>query len=248
MINESTKKTALITGAAKGIGAACAEVFAAHGYNIALNYLTSEAAANKTIDKLRFYGANANKYCYDVSDYLASELLFEEVICDFGGIDVLINNAGISEYSLLIDMSKESFDKMMSVNLGSVFNCSKQAIRHMLKKGGSIVNISSMWGLRAAAFESHYSASKAAVISLTQSLAKEYASTNIRLNAVAAGAVDTDMMADFNKTDIAKIIESTPLGRLAQPEDIAKAVYFLASDDANFITGQTLTVDGGYLL
>lgn len=239
-------KTVLITGASRGIGAAIAEAFAEAGYFPIINYTKNNSAAQALSQKIQDkFNIKSLVYKCDVSDSEAVRKMFGEI----GEIDVLVNNAGISQQKLFTDITDEDWRKMMSVNLDGVFYCSREALKGMIKrKSGSIINVSSMWGEVGASCEVHYSASKSAVIGLTKALAKEVAPSNIRVNCIAPGVIDTDMMKDFDDETRNALVEETPLLRLGKPEDIANAAVFLASEKASFITGQTLSVNGGFVI
>ena len=239
-------KTVLITGASRGIGAAIAEAFAEAGYFPIINSTKNNSAAQALSQKIQDkFNIKSLVYKCDVSDSEAVRKMFGEI----GEIDVLVNNAGISQQKLFTDITDEDWRKMMSVNLDGVFYCSREALKGMIKrKSGSIINVSSMWGEVGASCEVHYSASKSAVIGLTKALAKEVAPSNIRVNCIAPGVIDTDMIKDFDDETRNALIEETPLLRLGKPEDIANAAVFLASEKASFITGQTLSVNGGFVI
>lgn len=239
-------KTVLITGASRGIGAAIAEAFAEAGFSPIINYTKNDSAAQALSQKIHDkFNINSTVYKCDVSDSEAVRKMFGEI----GDIDVLVNNAGISQQKLFTDITDEDWRKMMSVNLDGVFYCSREALKGMIKrKSGSIINVSSMWGEVGASCEVHYSASKSAVIGLTKALAKEVAPSNIRVNCIAPGVIDTDMMKDFDDETRNALVEETPLLRLGKPEDIANAAVFLASEKASFITGQVLSVNGGFVI
>ena len=239
-------KTVLITGASRGIGAAIAEAFAEAGYFPIINYTKNNSAAQALSQKIQDkFNIKSLVYKCDVSDSEAVRKMFGEI----GEIDVLVNNAGISQQKLFTDITDEDWRKMMSVNLDGVFYCSREALKGMIKrKSGSIINVSSMWGEVGASCEVHYSASKSAVIGLTKALAKEVAPSNIRVNCIAPGVIDTDMIKDFDDETRNALVEETPLLRLGKPEDIANAAVFLASEKASFITGQTLSVNGGFVI
>ena len=239
-------KTVLITGASRGIGAAIAEAFAEAGFLPIINYTKNNSAAQALSQKIQDkFNIKSLVYKCDVSDSEAVRKMFGEI----GEIDVLVNNAGISQQKLFTDITDEDWRKMMSVNLDGVFYCSREALKGMIKrKSGSIINVSSMWGEVGASCEVHYSASKSAVIGLTKALAKEVAPSNIRVNCIAPGVIDTDMIKDFDDETRNALVEETPLLRLGKPEDIANAAVFLASEKASFITGQTLSVNGGFVI
>jgi len=242
-------KVAVITGAARGIGEAVAVKFAEHGAHIAFTYVSdsSKEKANALVEKLIGFGVKAKAYQSNAADYLACEILINDVMQEFGQIDVCVNNAGISKDNLLLRMTPEQWIEVMQVNLNSVFNMTKQIIKPMMKaRSGSIINMSSVIGEMGNAGQSSYAASKAGVIGLTKSVAKELGSRNIRCNAVAPGFVETDMtsyLKDGNAGD--KYLTMIPLGKFAAAEDIANTCLFLASDMGSYITGQTISVCGG---
>lgn len=243
------KKTALITGATRGIGNEIAKTFATDGYNVVINYLNSEETAEYLCSQLYEKGYNAMKVKADVSNREEVEMMIKTVQKKFGDVDVLVNNAGIAQQKLFTEISNLDWDRIFDVNVKGVFNCSQMVLPKMIhKKRGKIINISSMWGLTGASCEVHYSASKAAVIGLTKALAKEVGPSNIQVNCVAPGVIDTDMNADLNNQDIEDIKEQTPLGMIGSAKDIAETVLFLASDKANFITGQIISPNGGMVI
>lgn len=238
-------KKVLITGASRGIGAACAKAFAEKGCSLILNYNIHKDLTQALCENLAtIYGVNAAAYKCDVSNSSEVKKMFSEI----GAVDVLVNNAGISQQKLFTDITDEDWRRMTGVNLDGVFYCSREASKEMIKKkSGSIINISSMWGQVGASCEVHYSAAKAGVIGLTKALAKELGPSNIRVNCIAPGVIDTDMMSGFDTETKSSLIDETPLLRLGTPEDIAKAVVFLA-DENSFITGQILGVNGGIVI
>jgi 3-oxoacyl-[acyl-carrier protein] reductase len=242
-------KTAIVTGAARGIGEAIALKFAEHGCNVAITYVSdgSTEKANALIAKLEGLGVKAKAYKTNAADYAASESFVNEVMADFGQIDICVNNAGISKDNLLLRMTPEQWDDVMQTNLKSVFNLTKQVIKPMMKaRAGSIINMSSIIGITGNAGQSSYAASKAGIIGFTKSIAKEVGSRNIRCNAIAPGFVETDMTSYLQQGDAAdKYKASIPLGKFASGEDIANATLFLASDMGSYITGQTISVCGG---
>lgn len=241
--------TVLITGASRGIGAACAEAFAKAGYDVVLNCRSSMEKAVKLADELKEYGVKAFAIQADVADSAQVKTMFERVKSELGTVDILVNNAGTAHYGLLTDMTDEQWRRVTDTNLSSVFYCCREALPDMIRAhSGAIINIASMWGEVGASCEAAYSASKAGVIGLTKALAKEVGPAGIRVNAVSPGVVMTDMMAGFSDDDKAALKEETPLGTLGKPEDIARAVLFLASDKASFITGQVLSVNGGIII
>ena len=241
-------KIVLITGASRGIGRAIALEYAKRKYNIVI-CARNGAALENTANAVRALGAACLAVTCDVGQYADVERLFSEATGHFGDIDVLINNAGISHIGLLQDMSIEEWNNIVNINLSSVFSCCKLAIPGMVRKQrGSIINISSVWGVAGASCEAAYSATKGAVIALSKALAKELAPSGIRVNCVAPGVIATDMMLSFSPAEQAELAAQTPLSRLGQPEDIANAMAYLASDAASFMTGQVLTLDGGFIL
>ncbi|MBE6678425.1 MAG: SDR family oxidoreductase [Ruminococcaceae bacterium] len=235
-------KTVLITGGSRGIGAACARLFAAEGYKVLINYEKSEAAANDLCKEL---GCEAFKF--DVSDRNAV-LNFKESLEARGiTVDVLINNAGVSLFGLFQYVDAEAAERMYGVNLFGTVNCIRTFLPQMVeKKDGVIINLSSVWGEVGASCEADYSAAKAAVIGLTKALAKEVGFSGVRVNCLSPGVIDTDMNANLSVADVEEIVNSIPLERLGKGEDVAKAALFLASDSASYITGQVLSVDGGW--
>ncbi len=244
----SNKKTALVTGGAKGIGESISAVLAEMGYNVAINYNSSKDKAEKLKEKLSQF-SDVEIFKADVSSSVEVKEMFSEINKRFGGIDVLINNAGIAEQALFTDITDEMWQKMIGVNLTGAFNCSREVLPYMInKKQGVIINIASMWGEVGASMEVHYSASKAGLIGLTKALAKEVGLSGVRVNAVSPGVVETDMMKAFADEDKQILKDETPLNALGAPTDIADAVAFLVSDKAKFITGQVLSVNGGFVI
>lgn len=244
---DAVPKTVLITGAAGGIGSAVARAFAGERYNIVLCCHTANDASAGVLTLARALGAAAELFVCDIADPAGVAELFSFSQERFGGVDVLVNNAGVSASGLLTDMTDADYDRVFDVNVRGVFNCCRTALPHMIhNKFGAIVNVSSMWGVSGASCEVLYSASKAAVAGFTRALAKEVGLSGVRVNCVAPGVIDTRMNAHLTPEDIASLKEGTPLGRIGTPEEVARAVYFLATDAASFITGQTLSVDGGF--
>lgn len=243
-------KTALITGASGGIGSALAVAFAQQGYAVVLNYNNSEEKARRLADVItESYRVPALAVKCDVSDYTQVCNMFSVIEENFGGADVLLNNAGISEQSLFTDITAEQWRRIMGINLDSVFYCCKSALPYMIsKKSGVIINISSMWGQTGASCEVHYSTAKAGIIGLTKALAKEVGPSGVRVNAIAPGVVMTDMMSSFSEEDVCQLKDETPLQKLGTPKNIADAAVFLASQKAEFITGQILGVNGGFVI
>ncbi|MFK8295335.1 3-oxoacyl-[acyl-carrier-protein] reductase [Capnocytophaga canimorsus] len=243
-----TGKTAIITGASRGIGRGIAQIFAKHGANIAFTYSASVEAANELEKELNQEGIKAKGYKSNAADFQGAQKLADEVLAEFGSIDILINNAGITKDNLLMRISEEDFDKVIEVNLKSVFNMTKAVQRTMLKqRKGSIINISSVVGVKGNAGQSNYAASKAGMIGFTKSIALELGSRNIRCNAIAPGFIETEMTAKLDEKVIQGWRDNIPLKRGGTPEDVANACVFLASDMSDYITGQVLNVDGGML-
>ena len=239
------RKVALITGASRGIGKACAIELAKAGYDIAVNYAGNDEAANKTIEELKALGVDAQAFKFDVSNQEEAAKGVEEVLAKFARIDVLVNNAGITRDGLFMRMSAENWDAVINTNLSSAFYVSQPVVKIMMKqRSGSIVNMSSVVGVSGNAGQANYSAAKAGLIGLTKTLAKELGSRGIRVNAVAPGFINTDMTKDL---DTSKFLDFIPLKRLGEVEDIAKTVKFLAAD-SDYITGQVIEVDGGLII
>ncbi len=241
-------KTAIITGASRGIGKGIAEVFAQHGANVAFTYSSSVDAANALENALNTAGVKAKGYKSNAADFEQAQQLVKDVIEDFGSIDILINNAGITKDNLLMRMSEEDFDKVIEVNLKSIFNMTKAVLRTMLKqRHGSIVNMSSVVGVKGNAGQANYAASKAGMIGFSKSMALELGSRNIRTNVIAPGFIETEMTAKLDEETVKGWRNAIPLKRGGSPEDIANACVFLASDLSAYVTGQVLNVDGGML-
>lgn len=241
-------KTAIVTGASRGIGRGIAEIFASHGANVAFTYSSSVEAAKILENELCSKGIKAKGYQSNAADFQEAQKLVDEIIAEFGGVDILINNAGITKDNLLMRMSEEDFDKVIEVNLKSVFNMTKAVQRTMLKqRKGSIINMSSVVGVKGNAGQANYAASKAGMIGFTKSVALELGSRNIRCNAIAPGFIETEMTAVLDEKVVQGWRDNIPLKRGGQPEDIANACVFLASDMSAYVTGQVLNVDGGML-
>lgn len=242
-------KTVVITGASKGIGAATAILFARKGYNVVLNYKNSYQSVKLLSSSLSGQGFSVFTVKADVSNKLETDFLISEAIAKFGTVDVLINNAGISIEGPINDMDIHDSDRIFDVNLKGVYNCCKSVVPHMVsQKSGKIINISSMWGQVGASCEVAYSAAKAGVIGLTKALAKELAPSSITVNAIAPGLIDTTMNSEYTIEEIEEFVSQIPLLRMGTPDEIAQAVFFLASDSADYITGQVLGVNGGYVM
>lgn len=238
-------KTALITGASRGIGEAIALLFAEHGANVAFTYLNSEEKARDLEARLQALGVKAKGYKSDAGDYAAAEVLAKEVLTTFGGLDICVNNAGISRDNLLMRIAPEQWDEVMNANLKSVFNLTKHVIRPMMRTGGSIINMSSIVGLKGNAGQSSYAASKAAIIGFSKSVAQELGSRNIRCNAIAPGFIETDMTSYLKGEGAEKWMDKVPLKRFGKPEEIAGVALFLASDLSSYVTGQVISACGG---
>ncbi|MDP4108736.1 MAG: 3-oxoacyl-ACP reductase FabG [Bacillota bacterium] len=242
-------KTVLITGASRGIGAGTARLFAENGWSVAINYLNSKKKAEELETLLKSRGHNAFAVKADVSDSAEVKKMTDEVFERFGRIDVLVNNAGIARQCLFGDIDEAEWDKLFAVNVKGVFLCSKAVLPFMIRqKRGKIINVSSIWGLVGASCETHYSAAKAAVIGLTKALAKELGPSGIQVNCVAPGVVATGMNSGLDEYAVGRLKDETPLGVIGNASDIANAIYFLASDKADFITGQVLSPNGGFVI
>ena len=241
----NSNKTVLITGGSRGIGKAMVYAFAKAGYNVMLNFIHSESAANEIaneFENVKVYGAN-------VTDQQSVINMVNYTYEVFGNIDVLINNAGISYTGLFQDMSIDEWNNLMNVNLTGPYNLCKAVLPRMIaNKSGKIINISSVWGITGASCEVAYSASKAGVIGMTKALAKEVGPSNIKVNCIAPGIVMTDMISDYSMEELDDITNEIPLGRIGSTEDIAKTALFLASDDADYITGQIISPNGGWVI
>ena len=241
-------KTAIITGATRGIGKGIAQVFAKQGANIAFTYNASVDAANALENELQSYGVKVKGFQSNAANYDAAQELAKQVLEEFNTIDILINNAGITKDNLLMRISEDDFDKVIEINLKSVFNLTKAVIRPMMKqRNGVIINMSSVVGVKGNAGQTNYAASKAGILGFTKSVALELGSRNIRCNAIAPGFIETEMTDKLPEETVKSWRDAIPLKRGGTPEDIANACVFLASDMATYITGQTLNVDGGML-
>ena len=241
--------TVLITGAATGIGRATALSFAADGYNVAVHYNKSEQAALNLCADIAQQGGRAMAVHADVSDAAQVRTMVQRVNEVFGHIDILVNNAGIAQSKLFTDLTADDWDAMFDVNVKGVFHCCQSVLPGMIsRKKGCIINVSSIWGLVGASCEVHYSAAKAAVIGLTKALAKELGPSGIRVNAVAPGVIETDMIADLDNETREALKEETPLCRIGTAGDVAQTIRFLASEGAGFVTGQVLSPNGGFVI
>ena len=239
-------KVALVTGASRGIGEAIAVKFAEQGAAVAFTYLSSEERAKALEERLTTMGVKAKGYKSDAGDFKAAEQLANDVVKDFGIIDICVNNAGISRDNLLLRLTEQQWDEVMQANLKSVYNLTKQVIRPMMKsRSGSIINMSSIVGIKGNGGQSAYAASKAGIIGFTKSIAQEIGSRNIRCNVIAPGFVETDMTHYLKDGGAEKWFEKIPLGRFGKPEEVADAALFLACDMSKYITGQVLSVCGG---
>ena len=242
------KKVALITGSSRGIGRAEAIKLAHDGYAVCINCVEREDKAQEAVEQLVSGGCEAMWYKADVADAAAVKQMVTEVEKTLGAVTLLVNNAGIAKQCLFQDMTENYWKRIFDVNLNGAFNTIQAVLPHMLHEhSGCIINTSSIWGQHGASCEVAYSATKHAIIGLTRSLAQELAPTNIRVNCVAPGVIDTDMVQVLGTETLAALAEDTPAGRLGRPEDIAAVVSFLASDAASFITGQVITSDGGFM-
>lgn len=241
-------KVALVTGGSRGIGKGVALKLAEQGAKVAFTFMSSVEKAKKVEDELKAFGQEAKGYQSDAADYAAAEKLINDILEDFGQIDVVVNNAGITRDNLLMRMTEEQWDEIMQTNLKSVFNITKHVQRTMLKqRSGSIINMSSVVGVRGNAGQSNYAASKAGIIGFTKSIAQELGSRNIRCNAIAPGFIGTEMTEELGEDVMKEWLKSVPLNRAGDPEDVANAVLFLASDLSAYVSGQTLNVCGGML-
>jgi|TARA_B110000908_G_scaffold54445_1_gene66322 3-oxoacyl-[acyl-carrier protein] reductase len=241
-------KSAIITGATRGIGRGIAIEFAKQGANVAFTYSSSIEAAEALVTELKAFGIAAKGYQSNAADFDAAQELAKEVLKEFGAIDILVNNAGITKDNLLMRISEDDFDKVIEVNLKSVFNLTKAVIRPMMKqRAGSIINMSSVVGLKGNAGQANYAASKAGIIGFSKSVALELGSRNVRSNVIAPGFIETEMTDKLDEAVVQGWRDSIPLKRGGKPQDIANACVFLASDMSAYITGQTLSVDGGMM-
>ncbi|WP_043933363.1 3-oxoacyl-[acyl-carrier-protein] reductase [Bacillus sp. EB01] len=242
-------KSALVTGASRGIGREIALELARQGANVAINFAGSEAKANEVAEEIRAMGRDAFAIQGDVSDQEAVAALVKETVGRFGSLDILVNNAGITRDNLLMRMKESEWDDVININLKGVFLCTKAVTRQMMKqRSGRIINLASVVGVSGNPGQANYVAAKAGVIGLTKTTAKELSSRNITVNAIAPGFITTDMTDKLTEEIKAEMLKLIPLARFGEPGDIAKAVVFLASEDASYITGQTLHIDGGMVM
>lgn len=238
-------KTVVVTGASRGIGRETALFFGKNGYNVIVNYCKNEKAAKEVCETLE----NAEMFCADVSDRKAVDAMIAFAEYRFGRIDVLVNNAGVAEQALFSDITEEMWDRIFDVDVKGVYNCTQAALPNMIHyKSGRIINISSMWGITGASCEVHYSAAKAAVIGFTKALAKELGPSGITVNAIAPGLIDTEINGELDAETVNALVDETPVGRIGTGADVAETALFLASDKASFITGEVISVNGGFVI
>ena len=243
------RRVALVTGASRGIGRSIALELARSGISVAINYHSSEKMAKELLFEIKKFNENVNIYKADVSNEIEVSEMVHKINLDLGDIDILVNNAGISQIGLFTDMTSLERDRMIGVNLIGAMNVTKAVLPSMIHyKRGSIINISSMWGEVGASCEVVYSATKAGLIGFTKALAKEVAPSGIRVNCISPGVIDTDMNFELSSADIKELIDEIPIKRIGTPDDIAKAVKFLISDNAKYITGQILGINGGMVI
>lgn len=242
-------KCVLITGASRGIGRAIALAFASEGYNIGINYINNHTAAIDCLNEVSGYGVDAEIFKCDVSDSNNAEKLIYDFVARFGKVDVLVNNAGISKIAPIQNITTDDWNNIINTNLSSAFFLCQAALPYFLRQEyGNIINISSIWGKTGASCEVAYSASKAGLIGLTKALAKELGQSNIRVNSISPGLINTDMNCELSRETLDSIVSETPLSRIGSPEDIAKVALFLASDRSEFITGADIPVNGGLFI
>lgn len=243
------RKTVLVTGASRGIGCAIAKLFALNGYNVAINYNRSEVSANRLVKDLEEAGCSVMAVQADVGNKEQVDGMIDRINKRFGPVDILVNNAGIAKQQLFTDITLEEWDRMFDVNVKGMFLCCQGVLPSMIRnKEGKIINISSIWGMAGASCEVLYSSTKAAIIGMTKALAKELGPSKIQVNCVAPGVIDTEMNSDLDEAAMEDLKELTPLGTIGKGADIAETVLFLASGKADFITGQVISPNGGFLI
>lgn len=241
--------TVIVTGASRGIGKACALAFGKSGADVIVNYTRSKEKAEEVCEEISKLGGRALPFCADVADRKVVDEMIAFAHSNFGSISILVNNAGIAEQIMFCDITEEKWDRMFAVDVKGVYNCIQAALPDMIhNKSGRIINISSMWGITGASCEVHYSAAKAAVIGMTKALAKELGPSGITVNAIAPGVISTEMNGNISEEIMTELKEETPIGRIGTPEDIAETALFLASPKASFITGEVISVNGGFVI
>lgn len=241
-------KIALVTGSSRGIGRAIALELSKQGASVAVNYRTDLEGSLETVNLIKGIGGFAKIYKADVGNFNEAKNMIENIINDFGKIDILVNNAGVSKIGLFMDTNEEDYDYIMNSNFKSMYNCTKCVLNNMIsRKNGSIINISSMWGNVGASCEVLYSASKGAVNSFTKALGKELAPSNIRVNGIAPGVIDTKMNSELSEDEMKELICEIPYERIGKPSEVGKLAAYLASEDSSYITSQIITIDGGML-
>ncbi|MCD7731233.1 MAG: 3-oxoacyl-ACP reductase FabG [Oscillospiraceae bacterium] len=242
-------ETVIVTGGSRGIGRAAAILFGKNGFNVVVNFSSSRNKAEEVCGIINSAGGKALPFCADVSDRRAVDDMAAFALESFGGTDILVNNAGIAEQIMFCDITEEKWDRLFDVDVKGVYNCTQAVLPHMVhEKYGRIINVSSMWGITGASCEVHYSAAKAAVIGFTKALAKELAPSGITVNAVAPGVIETEMNGKLSPETISTLKEETPLGRIGTSEDVAETIFFLSSPKASFITGEIISVNGGFVI
>ncbi len=243
------RQTVLVTGASRGIGRDVARLFALRGFKVAVNYNKNRTAAEDMLEELRRSGCEALLVQADVSQEEQVRLMLQQVNKSFGDVDILVNNAGIAKQQLFSDIAPAEWDRMFEINVKGMYLCAREVLPAMIRnRKGKIVNISSIWGMTGASCEVLYSSTKAAVIGMTKALAKELGPSGIQVNCVAPGVIDTDMNSDLDEAAIQDLKEQTPLGVIGKGTDVAEIVYFLSSDKSDFITGQVISPNGGFLI